>query len=80
MRFDQTILFKIGLLVLPSLFSFSSVTALVTKQIVLVAVQLLSHVRLFATPWAIALQAPLSMGLSRQEYMNGLPLPFPNKQ
>ena len=27
-----------------------------------------SHVQLFATPWTIACQAPLSMGLSRQEY------------
>ena len=28
----------------------------------------LSHVRLFATPWTMAYQAPLSMGFSRQEY------------
>ena len=33
----------------------------------------LSCVRLFATPWTIAHQAPLSMGLSRQEYWSGLP-------
>ena len=26
-------------------------------------VQLLSHVRLFATPWTVACQAPLSMGI-----------------
>ena len=26
------------------------------------------HVRLFATPWTLARQAPLSMGFSRQEY------------
>ena len=31
----------------------------------------LSCVRLFATPWTIALQAPLSMGFSRQEYWSG---------
>ena len=31
-----------------------------------------SPVRLFATPWTVALQAPLSMGFSRQEYWNGL--------
>ena len=30
-----------------------------------------------ATLWTIARQAPLSMGLSRQEYWSGLPLPFP---
>ena len=33
----------------------------------------LSRVRLFATPWTVALQAPLSMGFSRQEYWSGLP-------
>ena len=31
----------------------------------------------FATPWTIALQAPLSMEFSRQEYWNGLPFPSP---
>ena len=36
-----------------------------------------SHVWLFATPRTVALQAPLSMGLSRQEYWSGLPLPSP---
>ena len=30
-------------------------------------------VQLFATLWATALQAPLSMGFSRQEYWSGLP-------
>ena len=37
----------------------------------------LSRVRLFATPWTVAYQAPLSMGFSRQEYWSGLPFPFP---
>ena len=32
-----------------------------------------SHVRLFATPWTVAHQAPLSTGFSRQEYWSGLP-------
>ena len=36
-----------------------------------------SHVRLFATPWTVAYQAPLSMGFSRQEYWSGLPCPSP---
>ena len=40
-------------------------------------VQLLSRVRLFATPWTVAYQAPLSMGFSRQEYWSGLPCPSP---
>ena len=30
-----------------------------------------------ATPWAIACQAPLSMGFSRQEYWKGLTFPSP---
>ena len=33
----------------------------------------LSRVRLFATPWTVAHQAPLSMKFSRQEYWSGLP-------
>ena len=37
----------------------------------------LSRVRLLATPWTAAYQAPPSMGFSRQEYWSGLPLPFP---
>ena len=32
-----------------------------------------SRVRLFATLWTVARQAPLSMGFSRQEYWSGLP-------
>ena len=31
-------------------------------------VKLLSHVRLFVTPWTVAYQALLSMGFSRQQY------------
>ena len=37
----------------------------------------LSQVQLFATPPAVAHQAPLSMGSSRQEDWSGLPLPSP---
>ena len=43
-----------------------------------VKVKSLSHVRLLATPWAAAFQAPLSMGFSQQEYWSGVPLPSPN--
>ena len=42
-----------------------------------VKVKSLSRVRLFATPWTVAHQAPLSMGFSRQEYWSGLPFPSP---
>ena len=37
--------------------------------------KLLSLVRLFATPWTVAHQAPPSMEFSRQEYCSGLPFP-----
>ena len=40
----------------------------------------LSRVQLFATPWTAAYQAPLSMGFSRQEYWNGVPLPSPERK
>ena len=39
----------------------------------------LSRVRLFATPWTVAHQAPPSMGFSRQEYWSGLPFPAPGE-
>ena len=42
-----------------------------------VKVKSLSRVRLFATPWTIAYQAPPSMGFSRQECWSGLPFPSP---
>ena len=37
----------------------------------------ISHVWLFVTPWTVVCQAPLFMGLSRQEYCSGLPFPSP---
>ena len=40
-------------------------------------VKSLSRVRLIATPWTVASQAPSSMGFSRQEYWSGVPLPSP---
>ena len=42
-----------------------------------VCVKSLSHVRLFATLWTVARQAPLFMGFSRQEYWSGSPFPSP---
>ena len=39
-------------------------------------VKLLSRVRLFATSWTVAHQAPLSVEFSRQEYWSGLSFPF----
>ena len=38
---------------------------------------LVSRVRLFATPWTVVQQAPVSTEFSRQEYWRGLPVPSP---
>ena len=40
-------------------------------------VRVLSRVWLFAIPWTVALQVPLFVEFSQQEYWNGLPLPLP---
>ena len=42
-----------------------------------VKVKLLSCVQLFATPWTVGRQAPLSVEFPRQEYWSGLPSPSP---
>ena len=43
-------------------------------------VKSLNRVRLLATPWTAAYQAPPSMGFSRQECWSGVPLPSPSLQ
>ena len=43
----------------------------------LLCAQSLGHVQVFASPWTVACQAPLSVRSSRQEYQNGLPLSTP---
>ena len=58
--------------------SWSSKTLLSShRQVVCMSAQLLSRVPLFASPWPVARVAPLSMGLSQQEYWSGLPFPTP---
>ena len=37
--------------------------------------ELLSHVRFFVTPWTVASQAPLSMGIPQARYWSGLSCP-----
>ena len=49
---------------------FNSIIILMNK---LNHVCMLSSVCLFATPWTVAHQAPLSVGFSKQEYWSGLP-------
>ena len=53
----------------------SSVISFKYYLTVKVKVKSLSRVRLFVTPWTVALRVPLSMGFSRQEYWTGLPFP-----
>ena len=43
-----------------------------------VKVKSLSRIRLLATPWTAAYQAPPSMGFSRQKYWSGVPFPSPS--
>ena len=45
--------------------------------LIVLCIQLLSHVRLFSTPWTVAHQAPVSIGFPRQEYWSRLPFPSP---
>ena len=52
----------------------NSVNSILTLK---VKVKSLSRVRLCATPWTVAHQAPLSMGFPRQEYWSGFPFPSP---
>ena len=44
---------------------------------VYVCVSVLSCVQLFANPWTVAHQAPLSKEFNRQEYWSGLSFPSP---
>ena len=55
----------------------SSVHGILQTGILWVSVKSFSSVWLFATPWTVAYQVPLSMGFSRKEYLNGLSLPPP---
>ena len=48
-----------------------------THMCMKVKVKSFSRVQLLATSWTVAHQASLSMGLSRQEYRSGVPLPSP---
>ena len=60
-------------------FEFSKHSHVLTPRSLVIAlcVCTLRGARLFATPWTVAHQAPLSMGFSRQEYWSGLPFPSP---
>ena len=50
---------------------------IVLLSVYLHCAQLLSPIKLFATPWIVARQTPLAMGFSRQEYWSRFPSPSP---
>ena len=49
----------------------------ILQAMLLLLLSRFSRVRLLATPWTAAYQAPLPMGFSRQEYWSGVPSPSP---
>ena len=50
---------------------------IVERECSMCVLSLFTRVQLFATPWTVALQAPLSVEFCRQEYWSGLPGPPP---
>ena len=50
---------------------------MLVNMIACVHAQSLACIRLFAAPWTVAHQPPLSMGLAQQTFWSGLPFPFP---
>ena len=54
-----------------------SVPSILHWKMLLLPLSRFSHVRLCATQWMAAHQAPLSLGFSRQEHWSGLPFPSP---
>ena len=47
-----------------------------SKTNLISSVQLFSRGRLFATPWTVAFQAPLSMGILPARILEWVPIPF----
>ena len=67
-------------LILTAALSVSNLDFRAYSQFCSLNVCMLNHfscVRLFATLWTVACQAPLCMGFSRQQYQSGLPCPPP---
>ena len=58
-------------------YRLTSSRATACPRLRIISVQSFSCVPLFATPWTIAHQAPLSMEFARQEYWSGAPFPSP---
>ena len=64
-----------GLNFVPNVSWHSNKSQMIVSPKKKVKVKSLSHVQLSVIPWAVAHQAPPSMGFSRQEYWSGLPFP-----
>ena len=47
----------------------------VSNKLLFTVVQLLNCIGFFEIPWTVVCQAPVSMGLPKQEYLSGLPFP-----
>ena len=58
-------------------FIFSNHTFFKTENLQSKKEKSLGCVQVFATPWTVAYQAPLSIAFSRQEHCSGLPFPSP---
>ena len=58
---------------------FSGLVDTAGEGLLLLLLSHFSRVRLSATPWTAAHQAPPSMGFSRQKYWSGMPLPSPGE-
>ena len=73
---SSTVFFWTGEFLVSHFYFFDCFLALF---LVVSLVRSLSHAWLFATPWTVAHQAPLSVGFSRQEYWSGLPFLSPGE-
>ena len=56
---------------------FIKISGLYLKFVCVCVLSRFRHVQLFAIPWTVAHQAPLSMGSPSQEYCSGMPFPPP---
>ena len=73
--------FMVHVLLKPGLEDFEHYFASMCNEcnfgVLLLLLSRFSRVRLLGIPWTAAHQAPLSMGISKQEYWSGVPLPSP---
>ena len=68
---------KLAPLIFRELHFLLNLRPFLAELLLLLLLSRFSRVRLCATPWTAAHQAPPSMGFSRQEYWSGVPSPSP---